>query len=115
MLGQGIRDGAVGYHIAVTVRVEKAVEASVEVSTFVSVDHVPHFRLAETVVPLSCQFVVRMNLNGKRKFGIDELDEERKDVAISFIVAATNEPFMLLTEKISDGASLFGTFINDRQ
>ena len=53
-------------------------KATVELSSWGSIDDVPHLGLPEGIVALEPEFVIGVHLDGEVVTGIDELDEQGK-------------------------------------
>ena len=82
-------------------------------SAFICAYHVPHLGLSLGIVAFGSQFVVRMDLNGKVAFRVNELDEEREFVARIGLDFFAYELAFELFYQFGDGLALEFSVGND--
>ncbi len=81
--GQGFGKAAFGHTAYIVVGSHGGIESGVNLGIFIALDYVPHFGFAQRVVALACQFVVGVYLNRQVLVGIDNLNQQRKRLAVS--------------------------------
>lgn len=80
----------------------------------IGIDDVPHFGFSLGTVPAPSQVVIRMYLNRKILFRIDEFDQQRKFVAETGVIGFSEQITTLPSEQLGQRQTGIGPLGDDR-